>query len=75
MDTFENKLQLLFTVGGESFFRKGAVTDYDETFYMHCLRCYVQKIARTTFSDHLLGVGLFAMQGYESRNKQTKRAF
>ena len=57
------------------FLTKGAVAGDDETFYMHCLRCYVPKIARTTFSDHLLGVGVFTMQGCERRNKETKRAF
>ena len=53
---------------------KGAVAGYDEPFDMHCLRCYIPRIARTAFSDHRLGVGVFNMQGYERRDKETKRA-
>ena len=75
MDTFESNLKLFFTAGGKSFLTKGVVAGDDKTFYMHCLRCYIPKIARTTFKDHHLGVGVFTMQGYERRNKETKQAF
>ena len=75
MDSFESKLKLFFTAGGKSYLTKGAVSGDDETFYMHCLRCYIPKIARTTFKDHHLGVGVFTMQGYERRHKETKQVF
>ena len=42
---------------------------------MNFLRCYIPKISRGIFSDHHLGVGVFTIQAYESRNKETKRAF
>ena len=63
MNTFERKLKRFFTAGGKSFLTKGAVAGDDETFNMHCLRCYITKIARTTLKDHHLGVGVFTMQG------------
>ena len=69
MDTFENKLKVFFTAGGKYFLTKGAVAGDDKTFYMHCLRCYIPKIAWTKFRDHHLGVGVFTMQGYERRKK------
>ena len=44
----------------------------DETFYMHVLRFYLPKIARVTFDKHGLGLGIFTMQGFERRNKESK---
>ena len=75
MDTFERNLKNFFTAGGISFLTKGAVMGDDETFYMHFLRFYIPKIAKETFEENHLGVGVFTMQGYERRNKETKRAY
>ena len=61
MDRFESNLKLFFTVGGKSYLTKGAVAGDYETFYMHFLRCYIPKIARTTFKDHHLGVEVFTI--------------
>ena len=32
-------------------------------------------IAKITFERHRLGVGIFTMQGYERRNKESKKTF
>ena len=32
-------------------------------------------IAKITFERHRLGVGIFTMQGYERRNKESKNTF
>ena len=39
---------------------------------MHCLRFYIPKIAEETFQKHKLGLGIFTMQGFERRNKESK---
>ena len=44
----------------------------DETFYFHCLRYYIPRIARETYEDFKLGVGIFNMQGFKRRNKESK---
>ena len=44
----------------------------DETFYLHVLRCYLPKIAKQTLEDFNLGLGVFTMQGFERRNKESK---
>ena len=46
-----------------------------ETFYMHVLRFYIPHIAMITFEKYELGVGIYSMQGYERRNKESKNTF
>ena len=45
-----------------------------ETIYMHVCRYYIPKIARLTFEMYGLGVGIFNMQGFERRNKESKNS-
>ena len=75
MKVFEGNLKKFYTAGGKSFLTKGKKVGDDETFYMHALRCYIPRMARQTFDDHHLGIGIFTMQGYERRNKETKWCF
>lgn len=44
----------------------------DETFYLHTLRYYMPKIAEDTYNEHKVCVGIFNMQGFERRNKDSK---
>ena len=44
----------------------------DETFYLHTLRYYMPKIAEETYNEHKIGIGIFNMQGFERRNKESK---
>mmetsp|Transcript_13585 Transcript_13585/g.20126 ORF Transcript_13585/g.20126 Transcript_13585/m.20126 type:complete len:199 (-) Transcript_13585:31-627(-) len=41
-------------------------------FYSHCLRFYLPKHAEELFTEHGVGLGVFTMQGYERRNKESK---
>ena len=43
-----------------------------ETSYMHILRYYMPHIAQETYCKHGIGIGLFTMQGFEHRNKESK---
>ena len=44
-----------------------------ETFYTHALRFYIPRIAKITYDRHGVGVGIFTMQGFERRNKESKQ--
>ena len=39
---------------------------------MHCLHFYMPHIAQLTLERHGLGLGIFTMQGFERRNKESK---
>ena len=65
---FKKDLEVFYEVGKGMYFRKEA----DESFYMHCLRFYMPKIAKITLDRHKLGLDIFMMQGFERRYKQSK---
>ena len=73
MKTFVNNIKEFYEIGKRSFMTKelSKVGD-DETFYLHCLRFYMPKIAEETLEKHNLGLGIFTMQGFERRNKESK---
>ena len=47
-------------------------TGEDKTFYFHSLRYYLPKIVQDAWTKHSVGIGMFTMQGYERRNKESK---
>jgi hypothetical protein len=63
---FEQQLKTIYTCGRITFLRE------DEPFYFHCMRFYLPRIAHETFHEHGLGLGIFNMQGFERRNKESK---
>ena len=70
---FEKRVAKLYDIGGRSFLTKNpAEVGGDETFYFHVLRYYLPQIAQTTLDRHSLGLGIFTMQGFECRNKESK---
>ena len=70
-ERFKNNVKDFYEVGSRTFLTKRECGD-DETFYMHCLRFYLRKIAADTLKKHKLGLGIYTMQGYERRNKESK---
>ena len=73
LDEFENNLKKFYDVGSRSFLTKNpASIGDDETFYLHTLRFYLPKIAKETLCKHSLGLGIYTMQGFEHRNKESK---
>ena len=73
MSGFINNVKAFYKAGSKTFLTKKNVGD-NETFYLHALRFYLPKIAEETFRDHNLGLGVFTMQGFERRNKESKNA-
>ena len=52
---------------------KNTILQDDEPFYFHCLRFYLPSLAKQTYEEHHLGLGIFNMQGFERRNKESKK--
>ena len=71
MIDFENGVKKLYSIGSTTFLTKNVVGD-DETFYYHCLRYYMPRISRDIWTKHKVGIGVFTMQGFERRNKESK---
>ena len=68
---FGENVKLFYHYGSKTFLTKNNVGDL-ETFYMHTLRFYMHPIAQETYAFHGLGLGVFTMQGFERRNKESK---
>ena len=71
---FEDNVKQLYAVGAKTFLSTEYVGD-QENIYSHCLRFYIPVFARKTFEEHSTGLGIFSMQGFEHRNKESKRYF
>ena len=74
MYKFELDVRKFYKAGANTFLSKKYVGD-EENFYCHCLRLYMPVFARKTFEIHGTGIGIFTMQGFEHRNKESKRVF
>lgn len=73
---FKQNVKQFYKCGRHAFLTKNAASvGDDETFYVHVLQYYLPAIADKTLSDHNLGIGVFAMQGFECRNKESKNIF
>ena len=68
---FEDNVTAFYELGAKTFLTRNVIGDC-ETFYTHTLRYYLPKIAKSTFEDFKLGIGVFTMQGFERRNKESK---
>ena len=73
IDDYETSVKILYNVGAKLFLTDKEEGDR-ETIYMHVCRYYIPKIARLTFEMYGLGVGIFNMQGFERRNKESKNS-
>ena len=73
---FIDNLKRFYVICGRTFITKNADSPGDnETFYSHVLRHYLPEISKQTIKDHNLGLGIFTMQGFERRNKESKNCF
>lgn len=43
-----------------------------ETFYTHALKCYIPTFVKVIWNCYKCGYGIFTMQGFEHRNKESK---
>ena len=57
------------------FSSKNVLQNNDEIFYFNYLRLCMLKLAQTTFEEVGSGLGTFAIQRFEWRNKESKNTF
>ena len=62
------------TCGASTFLTKNQPGDR-ETLYNHVVWGYLPQMACETWQKHNLGIGIFTMQGFERRNKESKNCF
>ena len=74
ISNFNKNLVLFYDHGAKCFLTKKDIGDC-ETFYMHTLRYYLSPIVDDTWKRYQLGTGIFTMQGFERRNKESKGIF
>ena len=67
-------LKHFYAVGRSTFLFDKEAGDA-ETFYCHTVRFYMLRIAKITWEKHRLGLGIYTMQGFERRNKESKNTF
>ena len=73
LEKFKDNILTFYDAGKSTFLMKNGTNVSTETFYMHVLRYYLPRIASNAFSIHKCGIGVFTMQGFERRNKESKR--
>ena len=71
---YEEDVKKFYAAGKTSFLSSKTEGDID-TFYSNTIRFYMLQIAQTAFEKHKLGLGIFTMQGFERRNKESKNTF
>ena len=73
MKKWNDNLKAFYKVGKFTFLSKNVATPGDDDiFYMHVLHFYLPQIAKKTLEDYQLGLGIWTMQGFERRNKESK---
>lgn len=64
-------VKIFYKYGGEKFLKKQESGDID-IFYLHVVRYYMIPIMKDTWEKYECGVGIFTIQGFERRNKESK---
>ena len=71
IEKFKKNIDSFYECGSNSFLTTDEVGD-NETYYLHALKFYIPYHATKTWDDHKCGIGVFTMQGFERRNKESK---
>ena len=61
IDQSEKNIIEFYDAGSTTFMKDKRVGDH-ETYYLHCLRFYIPKLARKTWETHECGIGIYSMQ-------------
>ena len=70
---FEKNIDQFYDCGTETYLSgKWVNVGDDETYYLHALKFYIPVHARDVWRLHKCGIGVFTMQGFERRNKESK---
>eukprot|EP00978_Attheya_sp_CCMP212_P012782 scaffold31964_cov35-Attheya_sp.AAC.1 len=71
LDKFDSDIKRFYKCGRTTWLTKNSEGD-DEFLYSHVLWFYIPRMAREIFEKQGVGIGVFTMQGYERRNKESK---
>lgn len=71
IDQFESNIKSFCKCGVNTFLTKVELGN-EETYYLHALRYYIPRFCRQSWTNHRSGVGVFTIQGFERRNKESK---
>ena len=74
IESYKNDINLFHKHGRDTIFANAYVGD-GETFYLHCAKFHVPRIARDALEVLGCGVGISTMQGFEHRNKESKYVY
>lgn len=72
IEKYKDIAKKFYYAGMKSFLTKSIPGD-GETFYVHVVTCYIPVVAKRTYDEHGLGVGIFTMEGFESVNYSSKQ--
>ena len=70
---YKNEVATFFSNAHASFLSHKVQGD-GEKFYIHALCMYIPNIMREIYDSHMLGVGVFTMEGFEYKNYSSKHA-
>ena len=73
LEEFQFNIESFYIAGRDTFLTHDTVGD-QESYYTHALH-YQPNFALKLFRDHHVGLGIFSMQGFEHRNKESKCVF
>ena len=73
MKDYTERVTEFYRLGGLTFLKKKKAGDI-ETFYLNVVRYYMEDTIKDTWDKYQCGVGIFTMQGFERRNKESKYA-
>ena len=71
IETFKKNIDSFYDCNIDTLLTSVEMGD-DETYYLHALKYYIPFHATKTWNDHKCGIGVFTMQGFECRNKESK---
>ena len=72
MQEFKKNLISFYDAESRTFLTKADSVGSKKTFYLHALRYYMPVIAEITYNRHQKGIGIFSMQCFEYRKKESK---
>lgn len=73
---FNSNIKKFYAAEKHTFLAKNAATPGDKkTFYLHFLQFYFPKIAQKKDEENYFGVGIFTMQRFKKRKKESKKMF
>jgi len=74
LEKFETNINSFYECGTDTFL-SGDEVGVDETYYLHALKYYIPVHARKPWDDQKCGIGVFTMQEFERRNKESKNMY